>query len=183
MESIDLTKLERRARRKYEWMRARRALLGFAPSLVVVAVAALANEHPATALAFGAAMFAVGVGLLWYGREVRRSVLPGLAFGLLPLAMALCANSLGHTCLGERCLTLCVPACLIGGSGAGIGVSMVGLRWKQGLPFWLGAAAVTLLTGAMGCSCVGLSGVAGMAAGFSIGMLPALLRSGRNKLP
>jgi hypothetical protein len=176
MESIDLTKLERRARRKYEWMRARQAVIGFAPSLVVVVIAALVNKRPHAALAFGAAMFAVGVLLLWYGREVRRAVLPGLAFGLLPLALALCAKSMGHTCMGGQCLTLCVPACIVGGLGAGIGVSIVGLRWKQGFAFWAGAAAVTLLTGAMGCSCVGFGGVAGMVVGFALGLLPVILR-------
>lgn len=176
MESIDLTKLERRARRKYEWTRVRRAVLGFAPSLVVVVIAALANKHPSSALAFGAAMFVVGVALLWYGRDIRRAVLPGLAMGLLPLALALCANNVGHACMGGECMTVCVPACTIGGLGAGIGVSLIGFRWKQGAAFWAGATALTLLTGAMGCSCVGYGGVAGLALGYGVGVLPALLR-------
>ena len=175
MDSIDLTKLERRARIKYEWGRARRALLGFAPSLVVVAIAALANKHPTSALTFGAGMFVVGVALLWYGRDVRRAVLPGLAMGLLPLALALCANNMGHACMGGQCMTLCVPACAIGGLGAGVGVSLIGLRWKQGRAFWVGATALTLLTGAMGCSCIGYGGIAGLAVGYALGLLPGLL--------
>ena len=175
MDSIDLTKLERRARIKYEWRRARRAVLGFAPSLVVVAIAALANKHPTSALTFGAGMFVVGVALLWYGRDVRRAVLPGLAMGLLPLALALCANNMGHACMGGQCMTLCVPACAIGGLGAGVGVSLIGLRWKQGRAFWVGATALTLLTGAMGCSCIGYGGIAGLAVGYALGLLPGLL--------
>jgi hypothetical protein len=178
MESVDLNLVERRARRKYEWHRARLAILGFAPSLVVVAIAALSNKHPASAMGFGAGMFAVGVALLWYGGDVRRAVLPGLAMGLLPLALALCANSMGHACMGDHCMSLCVPACAIGGLGAGLGVSLVGLRWKQGLPFWVGATALTLLTGAMGCSCIGYGGVAGLTLGYGLGILPALLRRG-----
>ena len=176
MELIDLTKLEQRARRKYEWMRVRQAVIGFAPSLVVVVIAALANKHPTSALGFGAAMFVVGVSLLWYGRDVRRAVLPGLVMGLLPLALALCANSMGHACMGDQCMTLCVPACAIGGLGAGVGVSLIGLRWKQGRAFWVGATALTLLTGAMGCSCIGYGGVAGLAVGYGLGLLPVLLR-------
>jgi hypothetical protein len=176
MASIDLSQLERRARRKYEWARARRALLGFAPSLLVVALAALANKNPASALLFGAALFVVGAGLLWYGRDVRRAVLPGLAMGLVPLVFALCANHFGHACVGGQCMALCVPACTLGGLGAGIGISLIGLRWKQGPTFWVGATVITLLTGAMGCSCVGYGGLAGLGLGFGLGLVPVLVR-------
>jgi len=176
MDSIDLSQLERRARRKYEWARARRAVLGFAPSLVLVTIAALSNKHPMSALGFGAALFVVGAALLWYGRDLRRAVLPGLAMGLLPLALALCVNHMGHACMGDRCMMLCVPACAIGGLGAGVGISIIGLRWKQGWPFWAGATLLTLLTGAMGCSCVGYGGVAGLAVGYGVGLLSGLWR-------
>lgn len=176
MDSIDLARIERRARFKYEWSRVLRALLGFAPALIVVVVAILANKHSGSALAFGGAMFIVGVALLWYGRDVRRAVLPGLAMGLFPLALTLCANHVGHACMGDRCMTLCIPACAIGGLGAGIGVSVIGLRWKQGLPFWIGATALTLLTGAMGCSCAGFTGVVGLALGYGVGLLVGIIR-------
>lgn len=176
MDSIDLSQLERRARRKYEWARARRAVLGFAPSLFVVVIAAMANKHPVSAIAFGTAMFLVGAGLLWYGRDIRRGVLPGLAMGLLPLALALCANHVGHACMGDHCMMLCVPACSLGGLGAGIGISMIGLRWQQSWQFWVGATALTLLTGAMGCSCVGYGGVAGLAVGYGVGLLSGLVQ-------
>lgn len=176
MDSIELSQGERRARRKYEWARVRRALLGFAPSLVIVVVATLASHRPSSAIAFGIAMFLLGAGLLWYGREFRRAVLPGLAMGVLPLALALCANHMGHACMGDHCMTLCVPACTLGGAGAGLGISLIGLRWKQGLRFWVGATALTFLTGAMGCSCVGYAGIAGLAAGYGVGLLPGLLR-------
>ena len=176
MDSVDLSQIEHRARRKYELARARRAVLGFAPALVLVAIAALANKRPLSAVAFGAAMFVVGVGLLWYGREMRRAVLPGLAMGLLPLALALCANYVGHGCMGNHCMMLCVPACAFGGLGAGVGVSIIGMRWKQSWPFWAGTTVLTLLTGAMGCSCVGYSGVAGLAVGYSVGLLSVIVR-------
>lgn len=177
MVSIDLSRIEQRARRKYEWARARRALVGFAPALVVVAVATLLNHHrPHVALLCGASMFAVGAFSLWYGRDLRRAVLPGLAMGLLPLSLALCANMMGHHCLGDRCMTWCIPACTLGGFGAALGVSLIGLRWKQRLTFWLGATALTLLTGAMGCTCVGYGGIAGLAVGYAVGLAPTLLR-------
>ncbi|HET7541636.1 MAG TPA: hypothetical protein VFK05_17300 [Polyangiaceae bacterium] len=176
MDSIDLAQLERRARRKYEWARVRRALLGFTPALLVIAFAALVNKHHVSACVFGSALFVAGAALLWYGHDIRRAVLPGLAMGLLPLSFALCVNHIGHACMGDHCLTLCVPACALGGIGAGVGVSIIGMRWKQGWPFWAGATVLTLLTGAMGCSCVGYGGIAGLALGFSLGLLPVALR-------
>lgn len=176
MESVDLSQIERRARRTYELARARRAVLGFAPALVIVTLAALANKHPTSAIVFGAAMFVVGAGLLWYGREMRRAVLPGLAMGLLPLALALCANHMEHACMGAHCMMLCMPACALGGLGAGVGVAVFGIRWKQSWPFWAGTTVLTLLTGAMGCSCVGYGGVAGLAAGYGVGLLSGFFR-------
>jgi hypothetical protein len=176
MDSTDLAKMERRARRKYELARAWQAFWGFSPSLVVVTDAALASKHPTSAVVFGSGMFALGLGLLWYGRGVRRAVLPGLAMGLLPLSLALCANHVGHMCMGDGCMTLCVPACAIGGLGAGIGVSVIGWRQGQGIGFWVAASALTVLTGAMGCSCVGYAGVAGLAIGYAAGVLPAIAR-------
>jgi hypothetical protein len=94
---------------------------------------------------------------------------------LIPLACALMANR-GHLCAGGHCSTWCLPACISGGVVAGLVVSWVatkrGLDWR----FWLGASAISLLTGAMGCACIGYSGVIGLAAGFLGGTVPLLVR-------
>lgn len=176
MDSTDLQAFEQRARRKYEWARARRALIGFSPALVVVASAALSARRPGSAAAFGIAMFAAGVLLLWYGRDLRRAVLPGLALGLFPLVLALCANHL-HGCGSGVCVSWCVPACTVGGLCAGIGVGVIGHRARRSIGYWAGASALTLLTGAMGCSCAGYAGVVGLALGFAVGITPELVRS------
>src|SRR5688572_9234147 len=101
MDSIDLERVERRARFKYEWSRVRRALLGFAPAMLVVGIAALFARYPSSALMFGLLMFVVGVTLLWYGRDLKRAVLPGLVAGIVPLTLVLCANRVGHACMGN----------------------------------------------------------------------------------
>jgi len=176
MASADLPLIERRLRRKYEWARARRAFWGFTPSLLIVAGAALFAKHPSYALIFGAGMFAFGVAALWYGRELRKAVLPGVALGLIPLTLALCANQMQHACMGGACMTVCLPACTIGGFVAGVGIAIVGHRQKQDLGYWLAASTITVLTGAMGCSCVGYAGVVGLVAGFVIGLIPAFGR-------
>lgn len=176
MDSNDLQALERRARRRYEWARLRRAMLGFSPALVIVAAAAMNAHRPGSAASFGVAMFAAGVLLLWYGRDVRRAVLPGVALGVLPLVLALCANHM-HGCSQGVCMSWCVPACAIGGLGAGVGIAVIGHRARRSIGYWAGASALVLLTGAMGCSCAGYAGVVGLVAGFAFGLGPELIRT------
>ena len=87
------------------------------------------------------------------------------------MTFALMANR-GHACAGGHCSTWCLPACIAGGVVAGFAVSWFakqrGLDWR----FFVGASAVSLLTGAMGCACIGYSGVFGLTAGFLAGVVP-----------
>src|SRR6185295_4352856 len=101
MDSSELSAIEKKARIRYEWARARRAVLGFAPSVAIIAVATWLGTNPSWTLAFGAVLFVWGALLLWYGRDVRRAVLPGLLAGSIPLAASLCAKHWGHVCAGE----------------------------------------------------------------------------------
>jgi hypothetical protein len=98
-----------------------------------------------------------------------------VAAGLVPLVLALCANHVHH-CSADGCMTLCVPACAVGGLAAGLAVAGVGNRRRAGAVFWLPASGLALLTGAMGCSCVGYAGVAGLGLGFAAGVVPGALR-------
>lgn len=175
MDSTELVHLQRRVRWAYELSRLRRALLGVAPVLVIVAVAACVAHRPVSALWFGLATVTVGAVMLWYGRDPQKAVLPGIAAGLVPLVFALCANHM-HTCGPEGCSSLCLPACALGGVVAGLAVASVGNRRKAGPWFWGSASVLALLTGAMGCACIGYSGVLGLAVGFGAGMVPGLLR-------
>ena len=175
MDSAELLAARARARRAYEWGRLRRAALGVAPVLPLVAVAAWLSARPGTAWSFGLSAFALGTALLWVGREPQRAVLPGLAAGTVPLVLALCANRV-HMCGPDGCSTLCMPACIAGGVAAGAGLSLLGLRRRAGWAWWVGASTLTLLVGAMGCSCVGYSGVFGLFGGYAVGMVPLLFK-------
>ena len=178
MESVELERLEHRARLAYEWSRARRAAIGFAPVSIVVAGAVWLGAQPTGALAFGAALFVLGVLMLWYGRELKRSVLPGLVAGLIPLVAVLCVHGFEPCCAGTHCahcMTMCLPACAAGGLGAGLVVAGVGLRHRRGLWFWLAASGIALSTGAMGCVCVGMAGLGGLGVGYAFGFVPGLV--------
>lgn len=175
MDSTELTEVERRTRARYEWARAKRALIGFAPLLLVVAVATAVARHPSVTVAFGIGAFIAGAVMLWYGRDPKRAVLPGVLAGFVPLVLALCTSHM-HGCMGDGCMMMCVPACSVGGLVAGLAVASVGNQRRAGAVFWLSASGLALLTGAMGCACVGYSGVAGLAVGFAAGVVPGLLR-------
>ncbi len=175
MDSTKLIGLERRTRARYEWSRAKRAILGFAPILPVVLVATAIARHPSVTGAFGIGAFIAGAAMLWFGRDPKRAVLPGVLAGFVPLALVLCTSHM-HGCMGDGCMMMCVPACSVGGLVAGLAVASVGNRRRAGVVFWLSASALALLTGAMGCACVGYFGVAGLAVGFAAGVVPGLLR-------
>ncbi len=175
MDSTDLPALERRVRRRYERTRLLRSTLGFAPMIVLVLTVAGIGKRPTSALLFGGLLFVTGVLLLWWGRTLQRAVLPGVLAGLIPLSLSLAAN-LGHGCAAGHCSTLCLPACSLGGVVAGFIVSTYAVRQGHGMAFFAGAALVSVLTGAMGCSCIGSSGVVGLVAGFAAGLLPQLAR-------
>lgn len=174
--------LKKRLRLAYELRRLRDALLGFAPMLAIIILAAAVGGRLVLAITSGALLFLLGVGSLWYGREPERGVLPGAIAGSVALVLALCANQMGHFCTGERCLSWCLPACVAGGLIAGGLVSFVGLRQKRATGYWVTASGITLLTGALGCSCVGFAGIAGLGAGF-LAALAASLVSARRARP
>lgn len=176
MDSIDLSTLERRARLRYEATMFVRALLGFLPVLGLVALATWLNRRTTSAAVFGGVLFATGVVALWRGQLLARAVLPGVLSGLLPLVFAIIANR-GHACASGHCSTYCLPACTAGGVLAGLIVSTIAQRRQLGLPFLLGASAISMLTGAMGCSCAGSSGIIGMAIGFGVGAVPMTARA------
>jgi hypothetical protein len=175
MESDDLQRAEKKARRAYELARVRRAALAFAPVVVLVVAAALLGERVGYILAFGSALFILGVGLLWYGRGVKRAVLPGLGAGLVPLVFGLCAKHVSHACMGAGCMALCVPACFAGGVVAGIVIDVVSVRGATKIGFWVAASGIGLLTGAMGCVCAGALGLAGLFVGFAISAIPGIV--------
>ncbi len=179
MDSTDFRRFERKAKRRYEAARLMRSLLGFAPVLLVVVAAALLGRKPLSALGFGSLLYVSGVMLLWQGRGLHRAVIPGVIFGSIPLVLALAAN-LGHGCTGDHCSSLCLPACAVGGLTSGFGMSVLAIRKKFATGVWVGAALTTFLTGAMGCSCIGYSGVMGLGLGLAVGSIPLL---GRRLLP
>ncbi len=167
--------LRREARIGYELARLRRALWGSVPVVLIVIVAALLGRHPSSTLAVGLVAAMASVAMLSWGRDPQKAVLPGVAAGLLPLGFALVASRV-HLCGAHGCTSLCVPACAVGGLLAGFVIAIVGHHKRAGVWFWPSASGLALLTGSLGCACVGSSGVVGLGIGFVVGVTPGLIR-------
>jgi hypothetical protein len=180
MASIDLEGLRGKARAAYEWGRVRRAVVGFAPVFALVALASALAGGFGDIAPFGCALFAAGVAALWYGREPKRAVVPGLVAGLLPFVLTLSAMRMGSACFGAHCSSVCLAACVAGGLCAGYVIGRTGVRRRYGFGYYLTGSAVSVLTGAMGCVCLGAAGLGGLALGYGMGVVPALaLRAAR----
>jgi len=78
MQSTDLDRLERRARRGFEQARIRPALLGVLPMALLIALVFCLglHPHPHVMLVLGVTAIALGAALLWFGREPARAVPP-----------------------------------------------------------------------------------------------------------
>jgi len=171
--------LETRARRSYELGRLRHALR-LAPFVIVAAAAAVACGRPLLlAAALTCVLLPLCVGLSFTGGPAGRGVVPGLLAGAPALAMPLLIATVGHACFGEACLSLCLPACVVGGGIAGAVIAKLAVRQARDPRFLAAALAVAALTGALGCTISGAAGVLGMLAGVVAAGTPLLVAARR----
>lgn len=76
-------------------------------------------------------------------------------------------------------MSLCLPACVVGGAAAGAVIAKLAARHERD-PLFLGSAlAVAGLMGALGCTIAGTAGVAGMLAGVLAAGAPLLVTARR----
>ncbi|MCA1826447.1 MAG: hypothetical protein ABR567_08380 [Myxococcales bacterium] len=175
----DESVLAARARRAYELGRMRWSLR-FAPAVAAAFVAAVACGRPLDlCAALAAAALLVAVGLSFAGGDAGRAVAPGLVAGSFALVLPLAVRTIGHLCLGEACMSLCMPSCVIGGALAGGFLALRAARDERGGVFLVSAVAIAGLTGSLGCTLAGMAGVCGMLAGVLVAGTPVLLAARR----
>ena len=150
----------------YESSRLRLAL-GFAACLAVVpALSAALGTEWVSVVVLGTFVCATSGALVCRGGAHAFSAMTGLKAGLIPLALAHVANRIGHVCTPSGCTNLCVPACAAGGVLAGALVAFVAKDASRPGLVRLAGGAVACAVGALGCSCVGYSGIAGLVLGM-----------------
>ncbi|MEW5742710.1 MAG: hypothetical protein AB1938_27580 [Myxococcota bacterium] len=158
------------ARRAYERSRLGRALAVAAPVVMLPAVSFLLGTSAASATLLGAGLVtAVALGV-WRGGAVALSNAAGLKAGLIPLVFAHGAKAFGHVCTPAGCTTLCVPACAAGGVLAGALVEWWARRGPRPNVTRALGAGVAVLTGGLGCACVGYAGLLALLVGLALAM-------------
>jgi hypothetical protein len=173
---IESVILRGRAKRAYELGRVRTALGWSIPTLMIAGAVAALLRDLSSPLLLGLALYFGCAVLLWWGRSPGRSVLPGVVYGLLPLAGSMVARMNGHVCMGMTCYSACLAYCVTGGLLAGLLLARHAARSDAPSVAFLSAAATALLTGAMGGSCIGIHGILGMAVGIGVGAVPLAVR-------
>jgi hypothetical protein len=167
--------LELRARRAYEWGRLRWSLR-LAPALALAAGVSVACGRPVgLCCALLAVLLPLAVGLSFAGGSAGRAVRPGLLAGGFALAMPLLVRTAGPFCIGDACMSLCLPACVVGGCVAGVLIALRAAREGHGARFALSGLLLAGLMGSLGCTLSGLAGVGGMLAGALVAGGPVLL--------
>jgi hypothetical protein len=160
-----------RARRVYERARIAGACLRAWPVLLFVLLACLIARTLWVGLAFAALAAVACIALEWRGQIWGRACRVGLVAGLFPLLAALGVRAVGHVCLPGGCVSLCAPACSVGGALAGAWLvwgarrarNKGELRARSDASVLLVAGAtLALLEGALGCSCASFAGVWGL---------------------
>ena len=178
--AIDVGVMQERLRHAYESGRRRRALWLACPFALVGILGVLAGPRPLLAAGVGVGVCALAFACFVLGRQLERAVFPGTLAGFIPFGLAQLTRVYGHACMGGHCMSLCIPACTAGGVVAGLMVTIVARRQRAPASFYVAAGVFSALTGALGCSCVGFTGVLGLVAGLvassAVGTLYGLWR-------
>ena len=162
-----------RARRAYERGRFVYATKRTLPLVIMLLCALFLGARVQSSLVFGLlGLFVVWL-FSWRGQALGRSVVPGVLSGLVPLGLALGAQAYGHVCTGNGCMSLCMPACSLGGVVAGGLIAWGARAATERATFIAGAGGLALLVGSLGCSCVGYGGVLGLVAGLVATLVPS----------
>lgn len=173
--AIDPNAAYLRAERAYEFARARRAAAFSIPLFGFALLTLMFGARPLTATCVGLFLSLASGLFLWRGQALGRSVGPGVLAGVVPLGLALAARSYGHLCTESGCVSLCIPACTLGGLVAGLFIAQRSRHAPSRGRFVVGASLLALLVGTLGCSCVGYGGVVGLGGGLLATLLPSSL--------
>lgn len=166
-----------RAKRAYEWRRFRRALLGALPLVLLIAPSLALTPRVVPTGLVGATLVLAAVALLWFGHGFPRAAVMGVAAGVLPLGLVLCSARFGHACAGSMCMQFCFGTSALGGAAAGALIGSWAFARRVSPLLLVTASAFGLLTGAMGTTCVGFTGVVALVVGFGLGVGVQWIRS------
>ncbi len=175
MAMIAPDKFRQRALRAYEWGRLRRAAVKAWPALLLTAISWWLCHEPGLTFAIGGSLFALAIGLFWYGRVATLAANAGLKAGVVAFAVPVLAF---HFYFAPNCCTQATMLLINGGCGLGVGVLLsiesAPLQIQRNV-FLLFASVVASISGMLGCILFGPIGLAGMAAGVLLATAPVAI--------
>ena len=159
--------------------RLRLATVDAAASLLLLVPALLWADGSLRTLILGVIVLSSVALFSYRGGPAGKSALSAVMLGSLPIVLALSSLSLHQACSHHGCSSYCVPACALGGVIAGVIAGRVGARSPR--PFLSIVSLLWLigLTGSIGCSCVGKSGMLALALSLIPTSLLSLLQAKR----
>ena len=164
--------LKARARRAYERGRLRRALPIAVAIPPVASLGFVQCVEPLASVLCAVALALLVAALLYRGLDWGRGARAGLVAGMAPFAFPIVIEALGSPALCE----LLPWFCAAGGVCAGlILASRRRALVERPSIYWIAAALVAALAGAVGCLIAGAAGLLGLGAGLAIGAAPALV--------
>lgn len=175
----DLAMVRRQSRRAYELGRVRSALIDGIPLVLLAVVAAWLGPRPWFDAVVAAMLCATGLVFLWRGQTAGRAVMPGVAAGLVPLTLTHIANGLSPGCGSGQCTSYCMHACVVGGVLGGLLLVRFARRDPSKLALWGWAGPLTLMTGVLGCGCVGFTGALAIVGAVVAVSAPSIVRWAR----
>jgi hypothetical protein len=179
---VDVEALAQRARGVANRSRVRMALRIALIVLPLACIPIVAGAHPASCACLGLLLFAVAALFRWRDRAGRDAVTTGLALGAIPLAAAFALQACGIECSRFWSFGEAEVACLVAGTIAGIGASLLVARASADRRRrWLTTLLVASLTAALGCLGLGTAGVVStlvaLVASATVVWIPVSLRA------
>lgn len=154
------------ARAAYERSRVLFALRVAAPVALLPLMSFRMGTSMRSASVFGAALVLSVALFMWRGGSFAWAGFSGLKAGAIPFVLAHASKLVGHVCTPSGCTTLCVPACATGGVIAGLLIERFARRGPSPTVTRMLGVTVAIFTGALGCACVGSSGLVAMMVGL-----------------
>lgn len=172
---LDRLLVERGVRRAYELGRLGDAVVGALPIALLGAVAVGLGPARWFGALVGLALVLTVVLCLWRGLLLGAAVVPGVLAGMVPLVLVHLANHASPGCAVSGCGAYCVEACVAGGLAAGLLVVRFARRRSRPVAAWGVAGLLALLTGGLGCTCVGYTGALAMVGALFAASAPSLV--------
>ena len=161
---VDLEQLRGRGLRAYEGARVRMALRAFALLGPLFAACWLLGDRELCACLMPV-MAAFVLWLRWRDRRGVEDAAVGLLAGAIPLVAGLVLTALGAHCGGWLC-SLCSA---LAGIAAGAWVAADVRRRGPTAASWLTATSIAATAAVLGCSALGVLGIAGVLGGVAVG--------------